>query len=146
MHKLYSLQHPVGGCIVLQHAALDFYIYFPLSLHSILVNSLSRYSLCCDILYGIINWDLACFLSVLLMCISPYCQVLSYLELLPWILVVLASIPKYYLKRHDVNVVFKVDLPDHWRLVYGITAIHNEKKALLMELFDHEKYNRRFGY
>lgn len=56
------------------------------------------------------------------------------------------QIPKYYLKRHDVNAVFKVDLPHYWRLVYGITTIHNEKKALLMELFDHEKYNKRFGY
>ncbi|MGI0088410.1 MAG: hypothetical protein ACREBI_10725 [Nitrosotalea sp.] len=56
------------------------------------------------------------------------------------------QIPKYYLKRHDVNAGFKVDLSGHWRLIYGITAIHNEKKALLMELFDHEKYNKRFGY
>ncbi|MEO9310436.1 MAG: hypothetical protein ABI337_09135 [Nitrososphaera sp.] len=56
------------------------------------------------------------------------------------------QIPKYYLKRHDVNAVFKVDLPGYWRLVYGITAIHGEKKALLMELFDHDRYNKRFGY
>ncbi len=56
------------------------------------------------------------------------------------------QIPKYYLKRHDVNAVFKVDLPGHWRLVYGITAVHHEKKALLMELFDHHRYNKRFTY
>ncbi|MGI0069059.1 MAG: hypothetical protein ACREAN_02245 [Nitrosopumilaceae archaeon] len=56
------------------------------------------------------------------------------------------QIPKYYLKKHDVNAVYKVDLPGYWRLIYGITAIHGEKMALLMELFDHEKYNKRFGY
>lgn len=56
------------------------------------------------------------------------------------------QIPKYYLKKHDVNAVYKVDLPGYWRLIYGITAIHGEKKAYFMELFDHEKYNKRFGY
>lgn len=56
------------------------------------------------------------------------------------------QIPKYYLKRHDVNAVYKVNLPNYWRLIYGITAIHGEKKALLMELFDHARYNKRFGY
>lgn len=56
------------------------------------------------------------------------------------------QIPKYYIKRHNVNAVFKVDLPGYWRLIYGITAIHGEKKALLMELFDHKRYDKRFGY
>lgn len=56
------------------------------------------------------------------------------------------QIPKYYLKKHDVNAVYKVDLPGYWRLIYGIIAIHGEKKAYFMELFDHKKYNQRFGY
>lgn len=55
-------------------------------------------------------------------------------------------IPKYYLKKHDINAVFKVDLPGYWRMIYGLTTIHNEKKVLLMDLFDHETYNKRFGY
>lgn len=56
------------------------------------------------------------------------------------------QIPKYYIKKHDINAIYKVNLPDYWRLVYGITAIHGEKKAIMMELFNHEKYNKRFGY
>ncbi|NHH96665.1 hypothetical protein DYY66_0713 [Candidatus Nitrosotalea sp. FS] len=56
------------------------------------------------------------------------------------------QIPQHYIKKHDVNAVFKVDLPGYWRLIYGILVIHGEKKALLMELFDHAKYNKRFGY
>jgi hypothetical protein len=56
------------------------------------------------------------------------------------------QIPRHYIKKHDVNAVFKVDLPGYWRLIYGILSIHGEKKALLMELFDHNKYNKRFGY
>jgi hypothetical protein len=56
------------------------------------------------------------------------------------------QIPQYYVKRHDINAVYKVDLPGYWRLIYGILVIHGERKALLMELFDHDKYNKRFGY
>ena len=56
------------------------------------------------------------------------------------------QIPQYYIKKHDVNAIFKVDLPGYWRLIYGILVIHGEKKVLLMELFDHGKYNKRFGY
>ena len=50
------------------------------------------------------------------------------------------------MRKHDVNAVFKIDLPGYWRLVYGILVIHGEKKALLMELFDHAAYDKRFGY
>lgn len=56
------------------------------------------------------------------------------------------QIPLYYIRKHDVNAVYKVNLPNYFRLIYGILAIHGEKKAILMELFDHGKYNKRFGY
>ena len=56
------------------------------------------------------------------------------------------QIPKYYVKKHDVNAIYKVDLPNYFRLIYGILVLHGEKKVLLMELFDHDKYNKRFGY
>jgi hypothetical protein len=56
------------------------------------------------------------------------------------------QIPRYYVKKHDVNAVYKVDPPNYFRLIYGVLVIHGEKKALLMELFDHDKYNKRFGY
>lgn len=58
----------------------------------------------------------------------------------------LKQVPSYYIQKHDVNAVFKVDLPSAWRLIYGILVIHDEKKALLMELFDHNSYDKRFGY
>lgn len=56
------------------------------------------------------------------------------------------QIPRYYIRKHDVNAVYKVDLPNHFRLIYGILVIHGERKSLLMELFDHGEYNKRFGY
>ncbi len=56
------------------------------------------------------------------------------------------QIPRYYVKKHDINAAYKVDLPGYWRLIFGIITIHDEMKALLMELFDHAQYNKRFGY
>lgn len=56
------------------------------------------------------------------------------------------KVPKYYIKKHDCNAYFKVVLPENWRLIYGITSIDKEKGALLMEVFDHIGYNKRFGF
>lgn len=58
----------------------------------------------------------------------------------------LSLVPLYYVRKHGVSAVFKVNLPGAWRLIYGILTIHDAKKALLMELFDHNSYNKRFGY
>lgn len=58
----------------------------------------------------------------------------------------LNQIPQYYTRRHDINALFKVNLPSAWRLVYGIITIHAERKAILLELFDHNSYSKRFGY
>lgn len=56
------------------------------------------------------------------------------------------KVPKYYIKKHGIDAYYKVELPENWRLIYGIISIHGLKKALLMELFDHDNYNKRFGF
>lgn len=56
-------------------------------------------------------------------------------------------IPKYYIKRHGVQTLYRVSLPNNWRLVYSIQSFYEkEPTALLLELMDHKKYNKRFGY
>ena len=56
------------------------------------------------------------------------------------------KVPKYYIRKHGFNAYYKVVLPENWRLIYGITSINREKCALLMEVFDHIDYNKRFGF
>ncbi|MGQ0795791.1 MAG: hypothetical protein ACT4N5_06385 [Nitrosopumilaceae archaeon] len=58
------------------------------------------------------------------------------------------QIPNYYKLRHNVQVLYRVALPQHWRLVYTFqTFVKGEKpKVLLLELMDHDTYNKRFGY
>ena len=58
------------------------------------------------------------------------------------------KIPHYYTQRHNVQVLYRVALPQYWRLIYTFqTFTEREKpKVLLLELMDHAKYNKRFGY
>ena len=58
----------------------------------------------------------------------------------------LSKVPKYYKTLHDIGTYYKVVLPENWRLIYGILSINGQKKALLIELFDHVKYNKRFNF
>lgn len=56
------------------------------------------------------------------------------------------QIPKYYIKRHNVDNAFRIPLPEGWRLIYTITIFQGYRTAFLLELFDHKNYERRFKY
>ena len=50
------------------------------------------------------------------------------------------------MKKHNVQVLYHVEMPHYWRLIYTImTFKDNTKRAILLELFDHHAYNKRFG-
>ncbi len=56
-------------------------------------------------------------------------------------------IPKYHIKRHNIQILYRVSLPHGWRLVYSIQSFYEkEPTILLLELMDHKQYNKRFGY
>ncbi len=58
-----------------------------------------------------------------------------------------SQIPKYYIRKHNVQVLFRVDMPHYWRLIYTIFTLKDHaKRVILLELFDHDGYNKRFGY
>jgi hypothetical protein len=58
------------------------------------------------------------------------------------------QIPQYYIKRHNVQVLYRVKLAQHWRLVYTVLTFTEGDKpsALFLELMDHDQYNKRFDY
>lgn len=58
------------------------------------------------------------------------------------------QIPQYYIKRHNAQVLYRIKLPQHWRLIYTILTFNegDKPKAMLLELMDHDQYNKRFGY
>jgi len=56
-------------------------------------------------------------------------------------------IPKEYILKYKINNLMKYDLPNSWRLIYSITTPNKvEILAVILEWFDHKKYERRFRY
>jgi len=55
--------------------------------------------------------------------------------------------PKEYVKKYEINNLWKYDLPKGWRLLYTVIG-ENEVQIIsaILEWFDHKEYERRFGY
>lgn len=56
------------------------------------------------------------------------------------------QIPKKYIELYDVNNLWKIDLPNDWRLIYTIRSDEVEIINLILDVYDHKKYNKVFGY
>lgn len=54
--------------------------------------------------------------------------------------------PEKYIVEHDITNLFRYQLPDGYRLVYTIMSEDNEITCVLLEVFNHTEYERRFGY
>jgi Txe/YoeB family toxin of Txe-Axe toxin-antitoxin module len=55
--------------------------------------------------------------------------------------------PEEYLKKYNINNLWKYDLPNAWRLIYTITA-ENEVEIVcaILDWFNHKNYERKFKY
>ncbi|MFH0817452.1 MAG: hypothetical protein V1909_02345 [Candidatus Micrarchaeota archaeon] len=54
--------------------------------------------------------------------------------------------PKEYVKKYEINNLWKYNLPNGWRLIYTVKASSVEIVSIILEWFDHKSYERRFGY
>ena len=55
-------------------------------------------------------------------------------------------IPKEYVLRYGLTNLWKINLPDYWRMVYTITGNELEIISILLDFMDHKRYNKIFGY
>ena len=55
-------------------------------------------------------------------------------------------IPQEYVVKYGVTNLWKINLPDYWRLIYTIVGNEFEIISVLLEFIDHKEYNRIFGY
>lgn len=55
-------------------------------------------------------------------------------------------IPKEYVRKYEINNLWKYDLPDGWRLLYSLGRDEIEIIAIILEWLDHKNHERRFGY
>lgn len=56
------------------------------------------------------------------------------------------QIPKMYIIKYGITNLWKVNLPDFWRMMYTITGNEIEIISILLDFMDHKKYNKLFGY
>jgi len=54
--------------------------------------------------------------------------------------------PKEYIKKCSVTNLWKYDLPNSWRLVYTIQTNDVMILNVILEWFDHKRYEKRFKY
>jgi Txe/YoeB family toxin of Txe-Axe toxin-antitoxin module len=56
-------------------------------------------------------------------------------------------IPKEYVRKYNINNLWKCNLPKGWRLMYTVVA-ENEVKLItaLLEWLKHKDYEKRFNY
>lgn len=57
-------------------------------------------------------------------------------------------IPKEYINKYEITNLFRVELPNFWRMLYslrdGETKI--EIIAFVIDIMDHQEYNKKFRY
>lgn len=55
--------------------------------------------------------------------------------------------PNEYKQRYGITNLFRVELPAFWRMLYTLT--NNEEIeiiAFVLDIIDHNDYNKKFGY
>ena len=56
------------------------------------------------------------------------------------------QIPKEYLKKYEIDNLWKYDLPKAWRLLYSVTRDEIVVIAIVLEWLPHKEYEKRFNY
>lgn len=55
-------------------------------------------------------------------------------------------IPEYYVKKYGITNLWRIDLSDYWRLIYAIQSNEVEIIDFVLNIVDHKKYDKIFGY
>jgi|SRR3989344_2220694 len=56
------------------------------------------------------------------------------------------QMPSKYIQKFEVDNVWRIELADRWRLVYTITGNQVEIITFVMDIFNHQDYDKVFGY
>ena len=55
-------------------------------------------------------------------------------------------IPRYYIRKHCVNNLYRYFLPEGYRGIYTILMDNDQVLVWILDVFSHEDYDKRFGY
>lgn len=56
------------------------------------------------------------------------------------------KIPVDYIRDYDATNLWKVNLSGYWRAMYTIRGSEVEIIAVILDILDHKKYDKKFGY
>jgi len=56
------------------------------------------------------------------------------------------KIPKEYIWKYDANNIWKINLSGAWRMLYTIDGKEVEIIAVILDIVDHNEYDKKFGY
>jgi len=56
------------------------------------------------------------------------------------------KIPYRYIKKYGVNNLRKINLIGYWRIIYTLRGNKVEIISMVLNIFDHKKYDKLFGY
>jgi len=58
------------------------------------------------------------------------------------------KIPKEYTERYEISNLFRVELPNFWRMLYTLTDGQTKIEiiAFVLDIVNHKDYNKKFGY
>lgn len=57
-------------------------------------------------------------------------------------------IPAEYKSRYNIKNLFRIELPDFWRMLYTLTnnGSNTEIIVFILDIINHDIYNKKFGY
>jgi len=55
-------------------------------------------------------------------------------------------IPSYYKNKYFIKNLYRLELPCFWRMLYSASNEGIEIIAFVIDIVDHDKYDRKFGY
>lgn len=57
-------------------------------------------------------------------------------------------IPNEYQAKYGINNLFRVELPNYWRMLYTLTEGESQIEiiAFVLDIVDHKSYDKKFGY
>lgn len=57
-------------------------------------------------------------------------------------------IPIEYKSKYDVKNLFRIELPDFWRMLYTLTNNGSDTEIIvfILDIINHDIYNKKFGY
>ncbi len=57
-------------------------------------------------------------------------------------------IPLEYKEKYGITNLFRVELPNRWRMLYSLTDSETKIEiiAFILDIMDHPAYDRKFGY